>query len=84
MGKCYELLRLFELVYIQAQLELGFEASAIAASKWEPSTIRGELRRNEWKRPARSPANLQQPAALSRVPRRDLLVSDHVEKPSAN
>ena len=55
MGKRYEQLRLSERVYIQAQLELGFKAAAIAAAvKREPSTISRELRRNGFKRPARS------------------------------
>jgi IS30 family transposase len=44
MGKCYEQLSLSERVYIQAQLELGFKAAAIAtALKRSPSTVSREL-----------------------------------------
>jgi IS30 family transposase len=44
MGKYYEQLSLSERVYIQAQLELGFKAAAIAAAlKWNPSTVSREL-----------------------------------------
>ena len=47
MGKLYEQLSLSERVYLQAQLELGFKAAAIAAAlKRSASTISRELRRN--------------------------------------
>jgi IS30 family transposase len=60
MGKFYGQLSLSERVYIQAQLELGFKAAAIAAAlKRKPSTISRELRRNGWKRPARSHAKAE-------------------------
>jgi IS30 family transposase len=60
MGKHYEQLSLSERVYIQAQLELGFKAAAIAtALKRNPSTVSRELRRNEWAGPARSHAKAQ-------------------------
>jgi IS30 family transposase len=53
MGKRYEQLSLSERVYIQAQLELGFKAAAIAAAlKRSASTVSRELARNSWKRPA--------------------------------
>src|ERR1039458_7632160 len=55
MGEFYEQLSLSERIYIQSQLELGFKAAAIAAAlKREPSTIGRELRRNRWRRSARS------------------------------
>ena len=55
MGKYYEQLSLSERVYIQAQLELGFKAAAIAtALKRNPSTVSRELWRNGWAGPARS------------------------------
>ena len=55
MGEHYGQLSLAERVYLQAQLELGFKAAAIAAAlKREPSTIGHELRRNGWKRSAMS------------------------------
>jgi IS30 family transposase len=57
MGKHYGQLSLAERVYLQAQLELGFKAAAIAAAlRRAPSTIGRELRRNGWKRPQRSHA----------------------------
>ena len=41
--------------YLQSQFELGFKAAAIAADlKREPSTVSRELRRNGWRRSARS------------------------------
>ncbi len=55
MGNRYAQLSLSERVYIQSQLELGFKAAAIAAAlKRRPSTIGRELRRNGWRRSARS------------------------------
>jgi IS30 family transposase len=60
MGEHYGQLSLAERVYLQAQLELGFKAAAIAAAlKRAPSTISRELRRNGWKRPRRSPAKAE-------------------------
>ena len=51
MGKLYEQLSLSERVYLQAQLELGFKAAAIAAAlKRSASTISRELRRNGYLR----------------------------------
>jgi IS30 family transposase len=55
MGNRYQQLSLSERVYIQAQLELGFKAAAIAAAlKRSAATLCRELRRNGWKRPAAS------------------------------
>ncbi|MGD0546921.1 MAG: helix-turn-helix domain-containing protein, partial [Terracidiphilus sp.] len=55
MGNRYQQLSLSERVYIQAQLELGFKAAAIAAAlKRSASTLSRELRRNGWNRPAAS------------------------------
>jgi IS30 family transposase len=60
MGKYYEQLSLSDRVYIQAQLELGFKAAAIAtALKRNPSTISRELWRNGWAAPARSHAKAE-------------------------
>ena len=53
-------MRLSERIYIQSQLELGFKVAAIAAAlKREPSIIGRELRRNGWKRSARSHAKAE-------------------------
>ena len=53
MGNRYQQLSLSERVYIQAQLELGFKAAAIAAAlKRSASTLSRELARNGWERPA--------------------------------
>ena len=69
MGKYYEQLSLSERVYIQAQLELGFKAAAIAtALKRNPSTVSRELWRNGWAGPAR-PAAIG-PTGHSRGPSR--------------
>ena len=60
MGKYYEKLSLSERVYIQAQLELGFKAAAIAAAlKRTPATVSRELWRNGWAGPARSHAKAE-------------------------
>jgi IS30 family transposase len=60
MGKQYTQLSLSERIYLQAQLELGFKAAAIAAAlKRSAATISRELQRNGWKRPERSPAKAQ-------------------------
>ena len=60
MGKQYTQLSLSERIYLQAQLELGFKAAAIAAAlKRAPSTIGRELRRNGCGRPKRSPARAE-------------------------
>jgi IS30 family transposase len=60
MGKQYTQLSLSERIYLQAQLELGFRAAAIAAAlKRTPSTISRELRRNGCGRPKRSPTRAQ-------------------------
>jgi IS30 family transposase len=60
MGKYYEQLSLSERVYIQAQLELGFKAAAIATVlKRNPPTVSCELWRNRRAGPARSHAKAQ-------------------------
>jgi IS30 family transposase len=60
MGNRYQQLSLSERVYIQAQLELGFKAAAIAAAlKRSATTLSRELRRNRWKRTKRSPAKAE-------------------------
>lgn len=60
MGKQYTQLSLSERIYLQAQLELGFRAAAIAAAlKRAPSTISRELQRNGWQRTKRSPAKAE-------------------------
>ena len=53
MGSRYEQLSFSERVYVQAQLELGFKAAAIAAAlkTVRRRSISRELRRNGWKRP---------------------------------
>lgn len=60
MGTHYAQLSLSERVYLQAQLEMGFRAAAIAAAlKRAPSTVSRELRRNGWQRTKRSPAKAE-------------------------
>ena len=60
MDKSYEQLSLSERIYLQAQLELGFKAAAIAAAlKRSASTIGRELRRNGYRRPVRRPAKAE-------------------------
>jgi IS30 family transposase len=52
MGKQYTQLSLSERIGLQAQLELGLKAAAIAAAlKRSAPTISRELARNGWKRP---------------------------------
>ena len=65
MGEHYEQLSLSERIYLQAQLELGFKAAAIAAAlKRSAGTISRELARNrQRKNPPSSGSRSAQPAA---------------------